>query len=81
VKNINMVLSLYVFEILNLKRDNIVGCAEDIAQGAEESNINLKLRRDSEERIHTQNHRMERMKEYNKGEHITEVLSGLKSPQ
>jgi hypothetical protein len=47
VKNINMVLSLYVFEILNLRRDNVVGCAEDIARGAEESCINLKLRRDS----------------------------------
>jgi hypothetical protein len=31
VKKINMVLSLYVFEILKLRRDNIVGCAEDIA--------------------------------------------------
>jgi len=30
VKNINMVLSLYVFEILKLKRDNVVGCVEDM---------------------------------------------------
>ena len=47
VKNINMVLSLYVFEILNLKRDNGVGCAEDITLVAEESCINLNLRRDN----------------------------------
>jgi hypothetical protein len=34
VNKINMVLSLYVFEILNLKRDNVVGYTKDIAQGA-----------------------------------------------
>jgi len=42
-KKINMILSLYVFEILNIRRDNVVGCAEDIARGAEESSINPKL--------------------------------------
>jgi hypothetical protein len=46
VKNINMVLSLYVFEILNLRRDNVVGCAEDIVRGVQESCINLKFKRD-----------------------------------
>jgi hypothetical protein len=42
-----MVLSLYVFEIIKLKRDNVVGCAKDLARGAKESYINLKIKRDS----------------------------------
>jgi len=32
---------------INLRRDNIVGCVEDIAQGAKESSMNLKLMRGS----------------------------------